>query len=92
MLPTATAHFQSTGASFKQAILCHPEPLEIHSLMPLHITCSILQGIISPRKAEPHCIAGKQRGVACPLFSRELDHQLYDALFPPVELLNIQLR
>lgn len=33
----ATAHFQSTGASFKQVILCHPEPLEIHSLMPLRI-------------------------------------------------------
>jgi len=27
----ATAYFQSTGAGFKQAILCHPEPLEIQS-------------------------------------------------------------
>ena len=31
MLPMATAYFQSTGAGFKQAILCHPEPLEIQS-------------------------------------------------------------
>lgn len=31
----ATAHFQSTGTSFEQGILCQPEPLETHSFMPL---------------------------------------------------------
>lgn len=31
MLLMATAHFQSTGAGFEQAILCRPEPLKIQS-------------------------------------------------------------
>lgn len=83
MLPMATAHFQSTGASFKPAILCHPEPLEIHSLMPLcyhfgaFFKASLLAG-----KAAGHAAQLGGGGGACPLYLMGAGPSALQCCFP----------
>lgn len=89
----ATAHFQNTGASFKQAILCHPEPLEIYSLVPLRYHFgAFFKASLLQEKLLATLHSWEAEGMPAHCISWELDHQLHDALFPQGELLKIQVR
>lgn len=81
MLPMATAHFQSTGASFKLAILCHPEPLEIHSLMPLRYHFgAFFKASLLQEKLPATLHSWEVEVVSAHCISWELDHQLCNAI------------